>query len=170
MPSNCLIICRSLLFLPSIFPSIKVFSSESALCLRWSKCWSFSFSISPSVVEGLLTLPGPEVGLLSNTRKRIVRGDTCWQSKRFYWERAAGWRAVGKGTQENCSAKWLTVLDFMLMGLVSGWSLANHSNSESFLVVHALLSQEGFWEVDGQVVFPLDPNASGWWWLISSVL
>ena len=51
-PSNCLIICRSLLFLPSIFPSIKVFSSESALCLRWSKCWSFSFSISPSVVEG----------------------------------------------------------------------------------------------------------------------
>ena len=50
-------------------------------------------------------------------------------------ERAPGWRAVGKGTQ-NCSASWLEVLGFMVMGLVSGWSLANHSNSESFLMVH----------------------------------
>ena len=61
----------------------------------------------------------------------------CGQSKRFYWERAPGWRAVGKGTQENCS-----VSGFIVMGLVSGWSLANHSNSESFLVVHASLSQD----------------------------
>ena len=43
------------------------------------------------------SLPGPETGLLSNTQKWIVRGDTCWQSKRFYWERAPGWRAVGSG-------------------------------------------------------------------------
>ena len=49
----------------------------------------------------------------------------------------------GKGTQENCSAEWLSVLSFMVMGLVSGWSLANHSNSESFLVAHASLSQDG---------------------------
>ena len=48
MPSNYLILCRPLLFLPSIFPSIRVFSNESALCIRWSKYWSFSFSISPS--------------------------------------------------------------------------------------------------------------------------
>ena len=88
-------------------------------------------------------LPGPETGLLSNTRKWIVWGDTCWQSKRFYWERAPGWRAVGKGTQENCSAAWLTVFGFMVMGLVFRWSLANHSNSESFLVAYALLSQDG---------------------------
>ena len=47
MPSNHLILCRSLL-LPSIFPSIRVFSSESALCIRWPKYWSFSFSFSPS--------------------------------------------------------------------------------------------------------------------------
>ena len=66
-------------------------------------------------------LPGPETGLLSNTRKWIVWGDTYWQSKRFYWERAPGWRAVGKGTQENCPAAWLAVLGFMVMGLVSGW-------------------------------------------------
>ena len=48
MPSNHLILCRPLLLLPSIFPSIRVFSSESALPIRWPKHWSFSFSISPS--------------------------------------------------------------------------------------------------------------------------
>ena len=48
MPSNHLILCRPLLLLPSIFPSIRVFSNESALHIRWSKYWSFSFSISPS--------------------------------------------------------------------------------------------------------------------------
>ena len=54
-----------------------------------------------------------------------------------------GGEQEGKGTQENCSAAWLAVLGFMVMGLVSGWSLDNHSNSESFLVVHASLSQDG---------------------------
>ena len=49
----------------------------------------------------------------------------------------------GKGTQGDCSATWLAVSGFTEMGLVSGWSLANHSNSESFLVVHASLSQDG---------------------------
>ena len=48
MPSNHLILCQPLLFLPSIFPSIRVFSNESVLCIRWPKYWSFSFSISPS--------------------------------------------------------------------------------------------------------------------------
>ena len=48
MPSSHLILCRPLLLLPSIFPSIKVFSNESALCIRWPKYWSFSFSISSS--------------------------------------------------------------------------------------------------------------------------
>ena len=48
MPSNHLILCWPLLLLPSILPSIRVFSHESALCTRWPKYWSFSFSISPS--------------------------------------------------------------------------------------------------------------------------
>jgi len=48
MPSNHLILCHPLLFLPSIFPSIRVFSNESALRTRWPKYWSFSFNISPS--------------------------------------------------------------------------------------------------------------------------
>ena len=48
MSSNHLILCHPLLLLPSIFPSIRVFSSESALCIRWPMYWSFSFSMSPS--------------------------------------------------------------------------------------------------------------------------
>ena len=48
MPSNHLILCRPLLLLPSIFPSIRVFSNELALCIRWPNYWSFSFRISPS--------------------------------------------------------------------------------------------------------------------------
>ena len=55
---------------------------------------------------------------------------------------------------------WLAVSGFMVMGLVSGLSLANHSDSESFLVVHALFSQDGcqrgFWEVVGHLVSPFD--------------
>ena len=48
MPSNHLILCHPLLLPPSVFPSIRVFSNESVLCIRWPKDWSFSFSISPS--------------------------------------------------------------------------------------------------------------------------
>ena len=48
MPSNHLILCHPLLLLPSIFPSIRVFSNGSALCIKWPKYWSFSFNISPS--------------------------------------------------------------------------------------------------------------------------
>ena len=48
MPSNHLILCHPLILLPSIFPSIRVFSNEPALGIRWQKYWSFSFSISPS--------------------------------------------------------------------------------------------------------------------------
>ena len=58
-------------------------------------------------------------------------------------KRCLGREQEGKGTQEDCSAMWLAVLSFMVMGLVSRLPLANHSGSGSFLVVHALLSQDG---------------------------
>ena len=48
MPSNHLILCHPLLLLPSIFPNIRVFSNQSALCIKWPKYWRFSFNISPS--------------------------------------------------------------------------------------------------------------------------
>ena len=55
MPSNHLILCHPLLLLPSIFPSIRVFSNESACCIRWPKYWSFRFNISPSNEHSGLT-------------------------------------------------------------------------------------------------------------------
>ena len=57
MPSNHFILCHPLLLLPSIFPTKRVFSNESLLCIRWPKYWSFSFSISPSnEYSGLISL------------------------------------------------------------------------------------------------------------------
>ena len=66
MPSNYLILCHPLLLLPSIFPSIRVFSYESALHIRWPKYWSFSFTISPSnEYSGLISFRMDWFGLLA---------------------------------------------------------------------------------------------------------
>ena len=65
-------------------------------------------------------LPGPKTGLLSNTQKWIVRGDTCADKARdFIGKGLPGGEQEGKGTQENCFATLVAVLGFMVMGLVS---------------------------------------------------
>ena len=82
MPSNHLILCCPLLILPSICPSIRVFSNVSALCIRWPKYWSFSFSISPSnKYSGLISLGLP--GLNSLLSKRLSRVFSKPQFKRI---------------------------------------------------------------------------------------
>ena len=69
MPSNHLILCRPLLLLPSVFPSIRVFSNESVLHIRWPKYWSFSFSISLSnEYSGLISFRMDWLGLLAVQR------------------------------------------------------------------------------------------------------
>ena len=76
MPSNHLILCRPLLLLPSIFPSIRVFSNESAFCIRWPKYWSFSFSISPSNEHpGLISFRSDWLDLLAvqGTLKSLIQ-------------------------------------------------------------------------------------------------
>ena len=76
MPSNHLVLCDSLLLLPSIFPSIRVFSNESALHIRWTKYWSFSFSISPSnEYSGLISFSISWFDLLAvqGTLKSLIR-------------------------------------------------------------------------------------------------
>ena len=76
MPSNHLILCRPLLLPPSIFPSIRVFSNESVLHIRWPKYWSFSFSISPSnEYPGLISFRMDWLDLLSvqETRKSLFQ-------------------------------------------------------------------------------------------------
>ena len=66
MPSRHLILCRPLLLLPPILPSIRVFSNESALCMRWPKYWSFSFSIIPSKeIPGLISFRTDWLDLLA---------------------------------------------------------------------------------------------------------
>ena len=101
-------------------------------------------------------------GVLSNIQKWIVWGDTYADKARgFIGKGRLGGEQQAKGTQEDCSATWLTVSDFVVMGLVSGLPLANHSDSQPFLVAHALLSQdgcqrEGFWELVRHVVSPSD--------------
>ena len=66
MPSNHLILCHPLLLLPSIIPSIRVFSNESALSIRWPKYWSFSFNISPSTeYSGLISFRKDWLDLLA---------------------------------------------------------------------------------------------------------
>ena len=76
MPFNHLILCRPLLLLSSIFPSIRVFSSELVLCIKWPKHWSFSFSISPSnEYSGLISFRMDWLDLLAvhRTLKRLLQ-------------------------------------------------------------------------------------------------
>ena len=107
MPSNHLILCHPLLFLPSIFTSIRVFSNESAIRIRWPKDWSFSFSISPSneheglisfrmdwldllAVQGTLeSSPTPHFRSINSSALRFLYGPTLtsmhdhWKNHRF---------------------------------------------------------------------------------------
>ena len=85
MPSNHLILCRPLLFLPSIFPSIRLFSDESALWIRWPNYWSFSFSNSPSnEYSGLSSFRMDWLDLLaSKGLSRVFSSTTAWKHQFF---------------------------------------------------------------------------------------
>ena len=91
IPSNYLILCRSLLLLPSIFSSIRVFSSELVLHIRWPKYWSFSFNISPSnEYSGLISFRTDWLDLLAlqGTLKSLLqhhslKASTLWHSTFF---------------------------------------------------------------------------------------
>src|SRR5574337_286752 len=85
MLSNHLILCRPLLLLPSIFPSIRVFSNEPALCIRWPKYWSFSFNISPSnEPPGLISFRMDYLDLLGIQGTLRVFSNTTVQKHRFF--------------------------------------------------------------------------------------
>ena len=85
MPSNHLILCRPLLLLPSIFPSIRVFSNESALPIRWPKYWSFSFNISPSNEHpGLISFRMDWLDLLAVQGLSRVFSNTTVQRHQFF--------------------------------------------------------------------------------------
>ena len=92
MPSKHLIICHPLLILPLIFPSIRVFSNESVLCIRWSNNWSFSFSISPSSeYSGLISFRIDWLDLLAvqGTLKSLLH--TTVQKHQFFGAQLSLW-------------------------------------------------------------------------------
>ena len=85
MPFNHLILCHTFLLLPSIFPSIRVFSKESVLCIRWPKYWSFSFSISPSnEYSGLISLRIDWLVSLQSKGLSRVFSNTIVQKHQFF--------------------------------------------------------------------------------------
>ena len=106
MQSNHLILCRPLLLAPSIFPSIRLFSNESALCIRWSKYWSFSFSISPSnEYSGLISFRIDWLGLLAvqGTLKSLLqhhssKASILQRSAFFIVQLPYSYMTIGKAT------------------------------------------------------------------------
>ena len=104
MPSNHLILCHPLLLLPSIFPSNKVFSNESAFCIRWLKYWSFSFSISPSNEHlGLISFRMDWLDFLAvqGTLKSLLqhhssKASILWRSAFFIVQLSDSYMTTGK--------------------------------------------------------------------------
>ena len=129
MPSNHLILCRSLLLLPSIFPSIRVFSNESTLHMRWPKYWSFSFSIRPSNEHpalisfrmdwlDLLAIQGTLKSLL---QQHSSKASILWRSAFFIAQFSHPYMTTGKTialTRQTFVGKVMSLLFNMLSRLV----------------------------------------------------
>ena len=130
MPSNHLILCHPLLLLPSIFPSIRVFSSESVLLIRWPKHWSFSFSISPSKeYSGLISFRMDWLDLLAvqGTLKSLLqhhssKASILWHSAFFIVQLSHWYMTTGKTitvTRWTFVGKVMSVFFNMLSRLVT---------------------------------------------------
>ena len=92
IPSNHLILCCPLLLLPSIFPSIKIFSNGSDLCIKWPEYWSFSFSISPyNEYSGLIPFRIDWLDILAVQRLSRVFSNTTVQKHQFFGTQLSLW-------------------------------------------------------------------------------
>ena len=129
MPSNHLILCHSFLLLPSIFPSIRVFSKESVLRIRWPKYWSFSFSISPSNEHsGLISFRKDWLDLLavqgtlkSLLQHRSSKASILWRSAFFTVQLSHPYLTTGKTialTRQTFVGKVISLLFNMLSRLI----------------------------------------------------
>ena len=132
MPSNHLILCHPLLFPPSFFPSIRVFSNESVLCIRWPKHWSFSFSISPSnKYSGLISFRIDWLDLLAvqGTLKSLLqhhssKASILQHSAFFKVQLSHPYMTTGKTTaltRQTFVGKVMSLLFNMLSRLVIGF-------------------------------------------------
>ena len=126
MPSNHLILCCPLLLLPSIFPSITVFSRESVLCIKWPKYWSFSFSISPSnEYSGLvsfridwLDLLAVQETLQSLLQQHSSKASVLWLSAFFMVQLSHPYMTTGKTTALIYVSPNLPVHPTPLLGMI----------------------------------------------------
>ena len=129
MSSNHLVLCHPLLLLPSIFPSIRVFSDESIHCIRWPKYWGFSFSISPSnEYSGLISFRMDSLDLLAvqGTLKSLLqhhssKGSILWCSAFFTVQFSHPYMTTGKTTaltRRTLVGKVMSQLFNMLSSLV----------------------------------------------------
>ena len=129
MPSNHLILCRPLLFLPSIFPSVRVFSNESVLCIRWPKYWSFNFSISPSSEHpglisfriGWLDILAVQGTLKSLLQQHSSKASVLWCSAFFIVQLSYPYMTTGKTialTRRSFVGKVMSLLFNMMSRLV----------------------------------------------------
>ena len=122
MPSNYLILCHPLLFVPSIFPSISVFSKESVLLIRWPEYWSFSFSISPSnEYSGLISFRVDWLDFLavqgtlkSLLQHRSSKASILWHSAFFIVQLSHPYMTTGKTT---ALTRWTFVSKVMSLTL-----------------------------------------------------
>ena len=132
MPSNHLILCRPLFLLPSIFPSVGVFSSEPALHIRWPMYWSFSFSISPSnEYSGLISFRIDWLDLLvvQGTLKNLLqhhglKASILWHSAFFMVQLSHPYMTTGKTialTRWTFVSKVMSLLFNMLSRFVTGF-------------------------------------------------
>ena len=151
MPSNHLIFCRPLLLLSSVFPSIRVFSDESALCMRWSKYWSFSFSISPSnEYLGLISLRNDWFDLLSvkGTLKSLLqhhssKASIFWCSAFFKVQLSHPYVTTGKTialTRQTFVGKVMSLLFNMLSRLVIALLPRSEQASFNFMAAVTICS------------------------------
>ena len=124
MPSNHLILCRPLLLPPSTFPSIRVFSNESALCIRWPKYWSFSFNISsPNEHPGLISFRMDWLDLLAvqGTLRSLRQHHSSKASVFFMIQLSHSYMTTGKtiaSTRWTFVGKVISLLFNMLSRLV----------------------------------------------------
>ena len=138
MPSNHLILCHPLLILPSIFPSIRVFSNESVLPISWPKYWSFSFSISPSnEYSGLISFRIVWLDLLAvhGTLKSLLqhhssKASVLWCSAFFIAQLSHPYMTMGKTIALTRWTTFVSKVMFLLFNVLSRFVIAFHPRSK----------------------------------------
>ena len=152
MPSNHLILCHPLLLLPSVFPSIRVFSNETVLCIRWPKYWSFSFSISPSN-SGLISfridwfdLLAVQRTLKSPLQHRSLKASIVWCSAFFIVQLSHPYMTTGKTI---AFTKWTFVSK--VMSLLEDYWVVILKNDSIWVLLIVLMFRSRFYIIGRKV-------------------